>query len=322
MVMKDTYKREINYMRISVTDRCNLNCIYCKTSKEFPYLPHSEILTYEELLRLVQIALKLGIKKFRLTGGEPLLRKNITNFIKDVLTFREIEDFSLTTNGVLLDKYIDELWDAGLRRLNISLDSLNDKKYFKITGGGDLKKVLDSIKKALRKGFNPVKINVVLLKGINDDLFPFIDFAKKLPVYIRFIELMNFNSKKEKFFQSGEKVKSKLTSIDRLEEVDPPLGAGPAKYYRFPGIKKSIGFIFPYSDHFCSTCNRLRISADGKLRPCLFSDYYIDLKELLRNGATNEEIEKCILMALKQKPQNRNLVGKEIRNLTMREVGG
>jgi len=320
--MQDKYKREINYMRISITDRCNLNCFYCQPLKKASFLPRSEILTYEEFFRLVQIAIDLGIKKFRLTGGEPLLRKNLPTFIKKVLSLEGIEDFSLTTNGILLGEFIDELWEAGLRRINISLDSLDEKKYAEITGGGNLKKVLNSLKKAIEKGFDPVKINVVLLKGINEDLTPFIELAREYPVYVRFIELMNMDSKNENFFLSCENARLKLSAYGEIVEVNSPQGGGPAKYYKLPGIKKSIGFICPYSDHFCPTCNRLRISADGKLRPCLFSNWYMDLKAPLRQGASDGKIKQMILACLKKKPLNRKKAGEGNKLINMREVGG
>ena len=320
--MQDKYKREINYMRISVTDRCNLNCFYCQPLKKTSFLPRSEILTYEEFLRLVQIAIDLGIKKFRLTGGEPLVRKNLPLFIKKVLSLEGIEDFSLTTNGILLGEFIDELWEAGLRRINISLDSLDEEKYAEITGGGNLKKVLNSLEKAIEKGFDPVKINVVLLKGINEDLTPFIELAREYPVYVRFIELMNTNSKNKKHFLSCEDARLRLSVYGEIIEVNSPQGGGPAKYYKLPGIKKSIGFICPYSDHFCPTCNRLRISADGKLRPCLFSDWYMDLKTPLRQGVSDGKIKQMILACLKKKPLNRKKAGEGNKLINMREVGG
>ncbi len=320
--MQDKYKRKINYMRISITDKCNLNCIYCQPSNKSSFLPRNEILTYEEFLRLVQIAIDLGIKKFRLTGGEPLLRKNLPIFIKKILSLKGIEDFSLTTNGILLGEFINELWEAGLRRINISLDSLDEEKYAEITGGGDLKKVLYSLEKAIERGFDPVKINVVLLKGINEDLSPFIELARKYPVYIRFIELMNITSKNENFFLSCENARLKLSSYGVIKEVNSPQGGGPAKYYKLSGIKKSIGFICPYSDHFCPTCNRLRISADGKLRPCLFSNWFVDLKVFLRRGASNEKIKEIILNCLERKPLNRQKAGDGNKIINMREVGG
>ncbi|MCP2520843.1 GTP 3',8-cyclase MoaA [Candidatus Aminicenantes bacterium AC-708-M15] len=320
--MEDKYKRKINYMRISVTDRCNLNCIYCTPSKNPPSFPPSEILTYEEILRLMKIAVNLGIKKFRITGGEPLLRKNLPDFITKALSIKGIEDFSLTTNGILLGEFVNELWNAGLRRINISLDTLDEEKYREITQGGDLKKVLNSLEKAINRGFDPIKINVVLLKGINENISPFIKLAMKYPVYIRFIELMNTNHKNKKFFLSGENLRLKLIEYGEIIEVNPPQGGGPAKYYKLSGIKKSIGFIFPYSDHFCLTCNRLRISSDGKLRPCLFSEWHIDLKTPLRQGFPDEKIKKIIINSLMKKPVNRQKGGRENRTINMREVGG
>ncbi len=319
--MEDNFNRKINYMRISVTDRCNLRCFYCQPQKNFYFIPHQEILTYEELLRLVKIALDIGITRFRITGGEPLLRRNLPQFIKSVIELDKSEDVSLTTNGLLLSEYIDELWEAGLRRLNISLDTLDEEKYTEITGGGDLNQVLRGLNQALKKGFSPIKINVVLLKDLNDDLTPFIDLANRMPVHVRFIELMEF-SPVEELFVSCADARLRLAAYGLVEEAEPPKGAGPARYYKLKGMKGTIGFICPYTEHFCSSCNRLRVSADGKLKPCLFSDWSEDLKKLLREGATDEEIKALIFRALSKKPESRFEAGGKVKGKGLREVGG
>lgn len=319
--MEDNFNRKINYMRISVTDRCNLRCFYCQPQKNFYFIPHQEIFTYEEILRLVKIALDIGITRFRITGGEPLLRRNLPQFIKSLIELDKSEDVSLTTNGLLLSKYIDELWEAGLRRLNISLDTLDQKKYTEITGGGDLNQVLRGLNQALKKGFSPIKINVVLLKDLNDDLTPFIDLANRLPVHVRFIELMEF-SPVEDLFVSCTDARLRLAAYGLVEEAEPPKGAGPARYYKLKGMKGTIGFICPYTEHFCSSCNRLRVSADGKLKPCLFSDWSEDLKKPLREGATDEEIKALILRALSKKPESRFEAGGKVKGKGLREVGG
>lgn len=319
--MKDNFNRKINYMRVSVTDRCNLRCFYCQPQKDFAFLPPEEILTYEELLRLVKIALGLGITRFRITGGEPLLRKNLPQFIKSIIELDKAEDVSLTTNGLLLSNFIDEIWEAGLRRLNISIDTLDREKYAEITGGGDLNQVLKGLEQALERGFSPVKINVVLLKGLNDDLTPFLDLAKQLPVHVRFIELMEFSPAEDRFVSCTD-ARLRLTAYGLVEEAEPPKGAGPARYYKLKGMKGTIGFICPYTEHFCSSCNRLRVSASGQLRPCLFSDWSVDLKTPLRRGATDEEISALIYKALGEKPKSRFEAGGKVKGKGLREVGG
>lgn len=320
--MEDSYGRRINYMRISVTDRCNLRCTYCSPSKEFEFIPHSEILTYEEIIRLSKIAVSIGIEKFRLTGGEPLLRKNISFLIEQILSLPQVKEVTLTTNGVLLSQYVDELWEVGVRRLNISLDTLDPEKYRELTGRNDFHKVWEGIEAALNKGFNPLKINVVLLKGINDDLSPFINLTLNYPLHVRFIELMDFAPSRKNFFVSCAVALMRLKEYGNFEEVSSLKGAGPAKYYRLEGAKGTLGFICPYSEHFCKSCNRLRISADGKMRPCLFSDFSVDLKRPLREGATDEEIKTLILKTLKSKPEKRSVNMDKVEGKGMRRIGG
>lgn len=320
--MEDSYGRRINYMRISVTDRCNLRCQYCNPDGEFEFIPHREILTYEEILRLSRIAVSIGIEKFRLTGGEPLLRKNLPFLVKELVSLRGVEEVTLTTNGVLLGRYLDELWDSGLRRLNISLDTLDSKKYLELTGQDKFSAVWQGIKAALRKGFNPVKLNVVLLRKFSEDISPFINLTLDHPLHVRFIELMDFAPSQKELFLSGGEVKSKLIEMNALEEVKSVKGFGPAKYYRLKGAAGTIGFIFPYTEHFCEACNRLRLSADGKVRPCLFSNFSVDLKGPLRRGASDEEIRKLIIGALKAKPKEKEAVRGEGRGKGMRRIGG
>lgn len=319
--MKDRHNRHINYMRLSVTDHCNLRCFYCAPHRNLSFLAREEILTYEELLRLARLALEFGITRFRITGGEPLLRQGLPFFIKKLIELKGAEDISLTTNGLLLLKHLNELWEAGLRRLNISLDTLDEQKYTEITGGGDIRIVLRGMEEALKKGFSPLKLNVILLKGINDDPWPFIRLAYTRPIHVRFIELMEF-SPLDDFFLSGEECRKRLTSYGMVEETTPPLGSGPARYYKLKGMMGSIGFIFPYSEHFCSSCNRLRISADGKLRPCLFSDWTVDLKEILRNGISDQELKKVLQKAFIEKPRSRLEANGGVKGKGLREIGG
>ncbi|MBC7364834.1 MAG: GTP 3',8-cyclase MoaA [Candidatus Aminicenantes bacterium] len=319
--MKDRFERQINYMRISVTDRCNLRCFYCRGVQDFSFIPHEEILTYEEILRLVRIALKLGIDRFRLTGGEPLVRKDIENLVQEINRLEGVRDLSLTTNGLLLPDYLEKLKAAGLKRLNISLDTLQADKYKKITGFDGLEKVLFAITRALELGFDPVKINVVLLKGLNEELDDFIQLAFALPVHIRFIELMEF-SPEDGYFVSGKQLREKLYHEYALETMK-IAGSGPARnHYRIKGMKGSFGFILPYSDHFCGSCNRLRLSADGKLQTCLFSSETTDLKGPLRRGAREEEIISLIKEALARKPGSWADNHSQVKRNGLRSIGG
>lgn len=318
--MRDRLNRQINYMRLSVTDRCNLNCFYCRPADDVNFIPSEEILTFDELLRLVRLALDLGITRFRLTGGEPLLRPDLAEFISAVTTLPGIKDLSLTTNGLLLEENLDRLWRAGLRRINISLDTLDRDKYMAITGSNSLDKVLKAIKLALARGFNPVKINVVLLKNINEDIDDFVALAYDWPLHIRFIELMSF-SPLDGYFVSAKKVLKKLKRAGQLNLIKLP-GSGPARYYRLPGMKGSLGFITPYSHHFCHNCNRLRISARGELRTCLFAAKTYDLKKLLREGASDKEIKDFFTFVLAEKPLNWLQAGRGKRKESMRLIGG
>ncbi|MGC9055607.1 MAG: GTP 3',8-cyclase MoaA [Candidatus Saccharicenans sp.] len=319
--MKDRFKRQINYMRISVTDRCNLRCFYCRGVHDFSFIAHEEILTYEEILRLVRLALQLGINRFRLTGGEPLVRKGIEHLVQEINSLDEVRDLSLTTNGVLLLNYLEKLKAAGLKRLNVSLDSLQPEKFKKITGFNKLQNVLEAIVRAVDLGFEPVKINVVLLKGINDEIENLLRLAYELPVHLRFIELMEF-SPVDGYFVSGKKIYEQLAQKYKLEPVA-VAGSGPARnYYRIKGMKGSFGFILPYSDPFCGSCNRLRLSADGKLQTCLFSNETTDLKGPLRGGATDEDILQLIKSALAKKPASWLENYGQVKRNGLRGIGG
>ncbi len=322
--MKDRYNRQINYMRISVTDRCNLRCFYCRGVKDFTFLPPTEILSYEEILYLVRLAIKCGLDRFRLTGGEPLLRKGLGSLISRILASPGVRDVSLTTNGLLLEDYLDELRAAGLKRLNISLDTLDGKKFQEITGLDGLEKVWRGLRKALEAGFDPVKVNVVLLRGVNDDeeeIERFLNLASELPVHVRFIELMDF-SPVDGYFVPMAEIMEKIQKKYRLEEIEVP-GSGPVRrHFRLTGMKGSFGFIAPLSHHFCGACNRLRLSADGKLRTCLFSEKMLDLKTMIRQRVTEEEVLTAIREALAEKPESwQESRNKKNRN-GMRSIGG
>ncbi|GAQ94288.1 cyclic pyranopterin phosphate synthase [Thermodesulfovibrio aggregans] len=305
--MKDSFNRKIDYLRISVTDRCNLRCIYCMPEEGIKnLLPHDEILSYEEILQIIKVATTIGISKIRITGGEPLLRKNIESFIERVSRVDGIKDIGITTNGVLLKKYAKVLHEAGLKRVNVSLDSLDQNKFRNITRLGSLKEVLEGIEEAQRVGLNPVKINVVVMRGINDDeIEKFAMWSMEVPYQIRFIEFMpiGHNNWKKELFISTEEIKNKIEStVGSLMPVQIKK-SGPAEYFMLEGAKGLIGFISPLSTHICVRCNRLRLTPEGKLRLCLFSDKEIDLKGALRGGASEDEIRQILIKAVQLKPQ-------------------
>lgn len=321
--MQDRFNRRINYMRISVTDRCNLRCFYCRSVQDFEFIPHGKILSYEEILRLVRLALRLGIDRFRITGGEPLVRKGLDSLIAGIFSLPGIKDVSLTTNGILLGENLPKLKAAGLRRLNISLDTLDPDKFRKITGLDGLERVLAGLRTAISAGFDPVKINVVLLRGMNDraDVEEFIALAFSLPVHVRFIELMDF-SPALGYFVSVPEIMEDIEKKYELEKIELP-GSGPARsHFRAAGMKGSLGFIAPYSHHFCGSCNRLRLSADGRLRTCLFSEKTYDLRTLLRQRAGDDQILGAIKTALGEKPGSWQESGGFARRNGLRNIGG
>ncbi len=308
--MKDNFRRTIDYMRISVTDRCNLRCIYCMPSDGLMPMEHREILRYEEIARIVEVAAHVGLKKIRITGGEPLVRKNISHLIKLIRDIEGIEDLSLTTNGIILDQFASSLAEAGLDRVNISLDSLRPDRYREITRGGDINRVFKGIEAAVKAGLEPIKINMVPIRGINDDeISDFALMTMKYPYQVRFIEFMPFGMpgiwSPEKVIPAAE-VKS---IVERIGLLTPAKlrKAGPARYFKLAGAEGVIGFISPLSNHFCGECNRLRLTADGKIKPCLFSETEIDLKTAVRAGAPDSEIERLIRLSIEIKPQGHNM---------------
>jgi len=306
----DTYHRRIDYMRISITDRCDLSCVYC-TEQAVPCLPHEEILRYEEIQRIVQAAARLGVKGLRITGGEPLVKSNISKLIELLVQVEGIDDITLTTNGTLLGRYAEELKAAGLKRVNISLDTFKADRFKEITGSDKLKDVLDGIEAAEKAGLTPVKINTVVVRGINDD--EILDFAKMSVSEgwnVRFIEMMplvNPGNKGNKMVSVREIMETIEGSLGELEQCLTTSGRGPAKYYKLPDAEGTIGFIGPVTECFCATCNRFRITADGRLRPCLLEDDEIDIKGPLRNGAGIDELEELMKQAAVLKREKHRL---------------
>ncbi len=327
-MLVDPYKRKINYLRISVTDRCNLRCRYCMPEEGIPLISHNEILTYEEILRIVNVFAKEGISKVRITGGEPLVRKGIVEFISRLSKIKEIKDLSLTTNGILLKDFAHELKKAGLKRVNISLDSLKRERFLEITGRDGFERVWEGILEALKVGLSPIKINMVAIKGVNDDeIESFARLTIDLPLVVRYIEYMpsgNGDSWSEENIITVDQIKKRIENIVKLNPIPHSELDGPAKRYRIEGALGEIGLIGAVSEHFCSDCNRLRLTPDGKIRTCLFSDNEIDLKEYIRNGATDEDLRQRLLIALKMKPERHHINTNQFKKCqrNMSAIGG
>jgi len=307
----DSWQRQINYLRISVTDHCNLSCVYCSVGS-VPHLPRSEILSYEEIQHAVQVAARMGISKVRLTGGEPLLRADLSKLVWMISQIEGIDDISLTSNGILLSKYAVELKEAGLKRVNVSLDTLKEDRFKRITGRDKLGEVLSGIEAAHLAGLNPVKINMVVLQGINDDeTIDFVRMSTSQGWHVRFIEFMPFGMPEAKALEtvSAQEIQERIQSLGKLEPYTGKTGNGPARYYRLPGASGTIGFITPMTEHFCHSCNRLRLTSDGQLRPCLLDDDEVNLKEALRNGASTDELKQLIQQAVTMKRERHHLTG-------------
>jgi len=319
--MTDSFSRDINYLRISVTDRCNARCRYC-TAAEFTPFPRSEILQYEEFLRLCDIMSKLGVQNFRITGGEPLVRKDCVQFIEHLKKNVGVRNVSLTTNGILLRQYIQDLANTGLDGINISLDSMERGNFAKITGVDLFDDVWDAIQTAVKSGMH-VKINAVIIKDVNcHEILPLATIAEKMPVDVRFIELMPTIANTGLTGVPSADVLEILHAYDDSFSIDTETyGNGPARYYRSKKFAGKIGFIDPISHNFCTGCNRLRISSTGFLRLCLHHDEGVDLRGLLRGGASNAEIMRVIVEAVHHKPQ-KHLLQSEINLHDMSKIGG
>jgi cyclic pyranopterin phosphate synthase len=324
--LSDSFERPINYLRISVTDRCNLRCVYCMPPEGINLMSHHDILTYEEIYTLAKAAAELGINRVRLTGGEPLVRAGLPELVRMIASIDTIDDISLTTNGILLAQHASDLKDAGLMRVNISLDSLKPERFKQITRCGSLEDTLKGIKVANDVGLTPVKINMVVMAGVNDD--ELLDFARKTVEdgwNVRFIEYMPVNGEDINVTRlvSVSEMRKRLAPLGKLEPFKIDKGNGPAKYYRLPDAKGTIGFITPVTEHFCYRCNRLRLTADGKLRLCLLREDEIDLREPLRSGASVQELKDIITKATAAKPLGHRLAeGTAHKGRPFSQVGG
>ncbi len=303
----DSFGRVISYLRLSITDRCNLRCRYCKPDGSPASLAHEDILTYEELHRLTRIAVNLGVRKVRVTGGEPLVRRGAMAFLSELTRIEGLEDVSLTTNGVLLKRHLEQIYESGIHRINISMDTLNPEKYLRITGTNAFNDVWEAIELAQKMNFRPIKINMVVINGFNDD--EVIDMAllsRSYPYHIRFIEYMPLGVGQfdvRIHTMPIQTIRNQIEErIGKLIHVPKRISDGPAERYRLEDAVGEIGFIGSMSNHFCNPCNRLRLTANGYLRPCLLSNTQEDIKGPMRAGATNAELEEIFLKAVHRKP--------------------
>ena len=295
----DTFGRTHNNLRISVTDRCNIRCFYCMPEKDVHFVDRREILSFEEIERFARVAAGLGIDKLRVTGGEPLVRKNLPRLIEKLIAIPGIRDLALTTNGVLLAEQARSLYDAGLRRLNIHLDTLDRARFLQITRRDDLDQVLEGIERCRAMGFGPIKLNAVAVKGLTEpDVIPLARFSRERGIEVRFIEFMPLDAQgvwdRGRVLLAGDMVDMLSREICPLEEIRDADPRAPATEYRFADGVGTVGFIASVSRPFCLNCNRLRLTSDGKLRYCLFAIEEADVKTLLRNGAPDEEIAEVI----------------------------
>lgn len=329
MAHLDAYNRPISYLRVSVTDRCNLRCIYCMPPQGVSWRPHAEILRYEEIETVVRAAAELGMSKVRLTGGEPLVRPAMVELVRMLTRVPGVDDLAMTTNGILLAGYAAELAATGLQRVNISLDTLRPERFVRITRGGNLADVLAGMNAARQAGLTPVKVNTVVMRGLNDD--EVVDFARQTVEagwHVRFIELMPVGN--DGLMDGGWRTRV-VTAAEIRREIETVLGplapakmsgGGPARYYRLSNAQGTVGFVTPISEHFCYRCNRLRLTADGRLRPCLLSEREIDLRGPLRQGADVAQIKALILQAIKSKPPEHRLDEQAPAHLAMSQIGG
>ncbi len=305
--LTDRFGRRLTYLRISITDRCNMRCDYCRpAANAYRAEPYSQILTFEEIERIVRVAAGLGVNKVRITGGEPLVRRCLPSLIEKIKQIPGISDLSMTTNATLLAKHADEIWNAGITRINISLDSLNPLRFRKLPGI-DLAPVLEGIGAAMAAGFAPIKLNTVLVRGINDEEVPeLIDFAAERNLTVRFIELMPMKHGLdwEKHYISIDEVLEQPEVRHRVDvDAKSETGNTAARYLPLKETKGKVGFITPMSERFCDGCNRLRLTADGHLRSCLPDDDELDLRDMIRNGGSDDDIRAVFARAALIKPE-------------------
>lgn len=315
--------RIIDYLRISVTDRCNLRCVYCMPAEGVEFVSHEDILTYEEIALFVRVAAGLGFSKVRLTGGEPLVRRDLAKLVGQVASTPGIVDISLTTNGILLPLAAGELKRAGLSRVNISIDTLDPERYMRLTRGGSLERALAGVEAAFQAGLTPVKLNAVLMHEVLDELPAFVELTRERPLHVRFIEWMPVGGCGPASPIDGpsrDDVVARLRALGSLGPAPSPGGWGPARYFAFPGYAGTIGFISAMSDHFCAGCNRLRLTADGKLKNCLFSNDEVDVRSPLRTGDADETARRIAESLSRKTFDRRRLPEANVRGMS--QIGG
>lgn len=319
--MKDNYGRTIDYLRISITDRCNLRCTYCMPEEGISCIRHEDILTYEEIQTICTIMANMGLRHIKITGGEPLVRKECWKLIRQLKKIDGIETVTVTTNGILLEEAVNDLVKAGVDGINISLDTQKEAEYAKITRGGDVKKVMNGLKAILTYPQVTVKINCVLVgEDWEKTVISMAELAKTNPIHVRFIEYMPVEQKQQTKLQ--DEVRAVLeAAYGPALDCKKPLGFGPSSYYQLEGFQGKIGFISAISHKFCKKCNRLRLTADGKLRLCLQSSESIDIKTLVRQK-NNTELVVAIQSALKQKPKEHHFEACNIETISMSQIGG
>ena len=326
MQLTDSIGRNINYLRLSVTDRCNMRCFYCMPKEGIVNKGHDAVLSYEELLLIAETAVGLGIEKIRITGGEPLVRAGVVDFLGKLSVIPGLRHLALTTNGLLLAEMAADLYNAGVQRLNVSLDSLNPQTFSKITRGGDLQKVLAGLDAAEQAGFPPPKINCVIMRGINDsEILDFADMTLSRGNSIRFIEYMPAVKEDDwqRYCISGEEILEQIAGRYTLEQVDKGAFSGPSRDFRIPGAKSSIGIITAVSGHFCSECNRIRVTSTGQAKGCLFADAKTDLIPWLR-PPDQKGLAEVLKVIVATKPERHDIsqAGYTHTNFTMSQVGG
>jgi cyclic pyranopterin phosphate synthase len=326
--LTDQFKRPITYLRISVTDKCNLRCVYCMPETGLAWLAKSEILTYEEIAKLVEAAASAGVRSVRLSGGEPLIRRDLHRLVSSLHAIDGIEDISLSTNGLLLAEQISELRAGGLGRVNVSLDTLRADRFEAIARRPGLERVLAGIGAAIDAGMEPVKINVVVMRGQNDDeIADFAEWTRRQPVFVRFIEVMPVHENvglQRDTYVSADEILERVKLVGELRQSLGPGGNGPARYFAFDGAPGAVGVISPLSHDYCERCNRVRLTADGHLRLCLFGDQDVDLRTPLRSGESIEGLADILRSAMLIKPERHHLRLGETssRMRAFSEIGG
>jgi cyclic pyranopterin phosphate synthase len=324
----DAFRRPITYLRVSVTDRCNLRCVYCMPEAGLPWIPKPEILAYEEIAEIVRAAAGIGVRSIRLTGGEPLIRRDLERLVAMIAAIPGIDDIALSTNGLLLADQAAGLRAAGLGRVNVSLDTLDEGRFTAIARRPGLGRVLAGIDAAIAHGLGPVKLNCVLMRGTNDDeLEAFGALTRERPVHIRFIEVMPVHDNvdlQRNTWVSSDEVLERLAALGELHPVPNPHGNGPARSFAYAGAAGTVGVISPLAHDYCERCNRVRLSADGRLKLCLFGDHFIDLRTPLRNGGGQAAIVAILRAAMHVKPERHHLTLGETSSAmrAFSEIGG